>query len=94
MNFLTDDLQTARVKSILFALEVPLVPEEFHAFSKMLEVCQKIAQELDGKVLDDNGQVLEISSVDMITAQLEPIYGLMRERQILPGSASAARLFS
>jgi hypothetical protein len=94
LNFLTDDLQTARVKSILFALEVPLVPEEFHAFSKMLEVCQKIAQELDGKVLDDNGQVLEISSVDMITAQLEPIYGLMRERQILPGSASAARLFS
>ena len=94
LNFLTDDLQNFRIKSILFALDVPLVPEHINAFSIMLEVSLKIAQELDGKVLDDNGQILELASVNTIIAQLEPIYLLMRERQIFPGSPSAARLFS
>jgi FtsZ-interacting cell division protein ZipA len=53
-----------------------------------------IASELDGRVLDDNGNVLEANSIDVIIAQLEPIYALMQERQILPGSATALRLFS
>ncbi|BDW11175.1 hypothetical protein PSHI8_12570 [Polynucleobacter sp. SHI8] len=94
VNLLTDDLQTIRVKSVLFALDVPLVPQELHPFSKMLETSKLIAQELDGRVLDDNGQVLELSSIDLIVAQLEPIYALMEERQIPAGSSSAARLFS
>jgi hypothetical protein len=94
VNLLTDDLQTLRVKSVLFALDVPLVPQELNPFSKMLETSKSIAQELDGRVLDDNNQVLEINSIDMIVAQLHPIYAMMEERQIPAGSASAARLFS
>jgi len=94
INLLTDDLQTLRVKSILFALDVPLVPQEHHPFSKMLEISKLIAQELDGRVLDDNGQVLEVASIDLIVSQLQPIYAMMEERQIPAGSLSAARLFS
>jgi len=94
VNLLTDDLQTLRVKSVLFALDVPLVPQELNPFSKMLETSKLIAQELDGRVLDDNNQVLELNSIDMIVAQLHPIYAMMEERQIPAGSASAARLFS
>lgn len=94
LNFLTDDLQTQRIKSIIFALDVPLVPNECHAFTKMYKSSAAIASELDGRVLDDNGNVLEANSIDVIIAQLEPIYALMQERQILPGSASALRLFS
>ena len=94
LNFLTDDLQTQRIKSIIFALEVPMVAEDYDAFTKMYEISSVIASELDGRVLDDNGQVLDIGSVELIKAQLEPIYALMQERQILPGSATALRLFS
>ena len=94
VNLLTDDLQTIRVKSVLFALDVPLVPQELNPFSKMLEISKLIAQELDGSVLDDNGQVLELNSIDMIVTQLHPIYMMMEERQISAGSSSAARLFS
>jgi hypothetical protein len=94
VNLLTDDLQTIRVKSVLFALDVPLVPQELNPFSTMLEISKLIAQELDGSVLDDNGQVLELNSTDMIVAQLHPIYMMMEERQISAGSSSAARLFS
>ena len=94
LNVLTDDLQTHRAKNILFAMDVPLVPKELNAFSKMFEVAIAVANELDGKVLDDNGHVLEKDSIDLISAQLEPIYQMMTERQIPPGSGSAARLFS
>lgn len=94
LNFLTDDLQTQRIKSIVFALEVPMVSEDYDAFTKMYEISSAIASELDGRVLDDNGQVLDVGSVELIKAQLEPIYALMQERQILPGSATALRLFS
>jgi hypothetical protein len=94
VNLLTDDLQTLRVKSVIFALDVPLVLQEFNPFSKMLETSKLIAQELDGRVLDDNAQVLELNSIDMIVAQLHPIYAMMEERQIPAGSSSAARLFS
>jgi hypothetical protein len=94
LNFLTDDLQTQRIKSIIFALEVPMVAEDYDAFTKMYEISSAIASELDGRVLDDNGQVLDVGSVAMIKAQLEPIYALMQERQILPASATALRLFS
>jgi len=94
LNFLTDDLQTQRIKSIIFALDVPLVPNECNAFTKMYKSSAAIASELDGRVLDDNGNVLEANSIDVIIAQLEPIYALMQERQILPGSATALRLFS
>jgi len=94
LNFLTDDLQTQRIKSINFALDVPLVSNEWNAFTQMYETSAAIASELDGRVLDDNGNVLEANSIDVIISQLEPIYALMQERQILPGSVSALRLFS
>jgi hypothetical protein len=94
LNFLTDDLQTFRVKSVVFSLEIPLVPESLNPFAKMFNVAQQIAKDIDGKILDDNGKVLEANSVGMIIAQLAPIYGLMHDRQISPGSPTATRLFS
>ena len=60
----------------------------------MLEVGQLLAQELDGRLLDDNGQPLSVLLTQNIQNQLTPIYQLMRERQIEPGSASALRLFN
>jgi len=94
LNFLTDDLQNARIKQILFSLEVPLVPMELNPFTLAFEVSSQLAIELDGKILDDNGRELDAHSINLINDQLQPIYGLMQERQILPGTPSALRLFS
>ena len=94
LNFLRDDLQTLRVNQIFFSLDVPLVPESMNPFVKMLQVGQDLAAELDGKLLDDNGQVLSSLSIQGIENQIAPIYQLMRERNIEPGSPSACRLFS
>ncbi len=94
LNFLRDDLQTARINQVYFSFDVPLIPESLNPFIKMLEVGQLLAQELDGRLLDDNGQPLSVLLTQNIQNQLTPIYQLMRERQIEPGSASALRLFN
>lgn len=94
LNFLTDDLLNSRVKQIIFNLDVPLVEEHFQPFMKMHRCAVEIAQELDGKLFDDNGQILDPSLAANIQNYLDPIYSLMHERQISPGSPTALRLFS
>jgi hypothetical protein len=94
LNYLRDDLQKARIKQVLFTLDVPLVNESFQPFLKMLEIAQTLAQEMDGRLLDDNGQSLEPSAIESILTHLKPIYELMHSRQILPGSPTASRLFN
>jgi len=94
LNFLRDDLQAARVNQIYFSFDVPLISKQLDPFIKMLEVGQILAQKLDGRLLDDNGQVLSILLTQNIQNQLQPIYQLMQQRQIEPGSPSALRLFN
>ena len=94
LNFLRDDLQTTRIDQIYFSFDVPLIPIELNPFIKMLEMGRLLAKELDGRLLDDNGQVLSILLTQNIQNQLKPIYQLMKERQIEPGSPSALRLFN
>ena len=94
LNYLRDDLQKARIKQVLFTLDVPLVNESFQPFLKMLKIAQTLAQEMDGRLLDDNGQSLEPSAIESILTHLKPIYELMHSRQILPGSPTASRLFN
>jgi FtsZ-interacting cell division protein ZipA len=83
-----------RIDQIYFSFDVPLIPIELNPFIKMLEVGQLLAKELEGRLLDDNGQALSILLTQNIENQLEPIYQLMKERQIEPGSATALRLFN
>jgi hypothetical protein len=94
LNFLRDDLQTTRIDQIYFSFDVPLIPIELNPFIKMLEIGRLLAKELDGRLLDDNGQVLSILLTQNIQNQLKPIYQLMKDRQIEPGSPSALRLFN
>ncbi len=94
LNFLRDDLQTTRIDQIYFSFDVPLIPIELNPFIKMLEMARLLAKELDGRLLDDNGQVLSILLTQNIQNQLKPIYQLMKDRQIEPGSPSALRLFN
>jgi hypothetical protein len=94
LNFLRDDLQTTRINQVYFSFDVPLIAEELNPFIKMLEIGQTLAQELDGRLLDDNGQALSVLLTQHIQNQIAPIYQLMRERNIEPGSPTALRLFN
>lgn len=94
VNFLRDDLQGKRIKQMHFLLDVPLAIADVNPFSAMLIKANELAGDLDGRLLDDNGQVLTESAVVGIQQHLKGIYEMMAARDVVPGSISAARLFS
>lgn len=94
VNFLRDDLQGKRIKQVHFMLDVPLALADVNPFSAMLVKANELAGDLDGRLLDDNGQVLTESAVGGIQQHLKAIYEMMAARDVVPGSISAARLFS
>lgn len=94
INFLLDDLQGKRVKQIQFLLDVPVVSIKSDPFMGMLAMAKQLAIDLDGRLLDDNGQALVDASIDGIQAYLSNLYELMKARDITPGSQSAIRLYS
>lgn len=94
VNFLRDDLQNRRIKHIQFLLDVPLAPAHGNPFVAMLNKANELASDLDGRLLDDNGQALSEAAVDMIKNHLDGIYEMMKSRDVIPGSMSAQRLFS
>lgn len=94
VNFLRDDLQGKRIKQIHFLLDVPLAPKQSEPFIKMLDQAKRLAVDLDGRLLDDNGQALVDVSIASIYEYLQGIYQSMESRDIIPGSLSSLRLFS
>lgn len=94
INFLRDDLQNRRIKHIQFLLDVPLASSQGNPFVAMLNKANELASDLDGRLLDDNGQALSEAAIEMIKSHLDGIYEMMRSRDVIPGSISAQRLFS
>lgn len=94
VNFLRDDLQDRRIKHVQFLLDVPLAPSQINPFVAMLNKANELAADLDGRLLDDNGQALSQAAIEMIKNHLDGIYEMMKSRDVIPGSISAQRLFS
>lgn len=94
INFLLDDLQGKRVKQIHFLLDVPVVSIKSDPFMGMLEIAKQLALDLDGRLLDDNGQALVDVSIEGIQVYLRNLYEMMKARDISPGSQTAIRLYS
>ena len=94
INFLLDDLQGKRVKQIHFLLDVPVVSIRTDPFMSMLDLAKQLAVDLDGRLLDDNGQALVDVSIEGIRVYLSNLYEMMKARDITPGSQTAIRLYS
>ncbi len=94
INFLRADLQNSAFIAVTFSIDVPLVKKELQPLNRMFVIANKLAEEINGKLIDDNGNTLSSESVDQMYSYLEPIYSSMEEMQILPGSFLASRLFS
>jgi hypothetical protein len=74
-------------------LDLALAPPGAHAFAAMVQSARELADALDGRVVDDNGQPIEARSVQAIEQQLERAYQEMRAAGIEPGSTRARRLY-
>jgi hypothetical protein len=88
-----DPAQTA-IRELSLSLEVTHVDRREQGFVRMREAVQRLADAMDGVVIDDNGQALTAHALDQIGAELEKLYDTLDARELSAGSALARRLFS
>jgi hypothetical protein len=75
-------------------LDVPLAPIAGQPLQVMFAVASVLAMDLGARIVDDNGQPVDASSLASVEAQLEGLYERMRQAGYEPGSPRALRLYA
>ncbi len=82
------------VSRLDFVLDLPNSPADAHAFSHMADVARVLAAELDGVVLDDQGQPLHDHADAALDQQLHERYQRLEQAGYPAGQPRSARVFS
>jgi FtsZ-interacting cell division protein ZipA len=81
-------------RGVTLLLDVPRVPDGLRVLDRMFEIGARLAQGLEGTLVDDNRVALNTGSIARIRQQVAGIYAKMEARGVSAGSARAQRLFS
>ena len=91
---LTGAAAVAPLKAVSLALDVPCVAREAAPFALMTHCAKRLAKGLDGKLVDDNGKVLDEAGLAAIQTSLASLYARMEAAGMPAGGALARRVFS
>ncbi len=91
---LAEDPAQAAIRDVALHLDVAQVDRAENPFVRMREVAAGLAQQMDGVVTDDNGQLLTDPAMDVIGAELQSLYDTLEQRDLAAGSLLARRLFA
>ena len=91
---MAEDPEQTALREISLSLDVPQVPRADQPFARMCEAVMALAGNMDGIVIDDNGNRIHAEAMDGIAAELEQLYDTLDQRDISAGSVLARRLFS
>ncbi len=91
---MADDPEQTALREITLSLDVPQVSRSRQPFVHLRESAMALAASMDGAVIDDNGNIINASAMDLISAELELLYDTLDGRDLSAGSAQARRLFS
>jgi FtsZ-interacting cell division protein ZipA len=92
--FTIEMLRTGVIRAVTFQLDIPRVKHCTEVFNQMVLMAKQMEASLNGKLVDDNQRPLGDMQIEKIRQQLKVIHATMVARGIMPGSASALRLFS
>jgi hypothetical protein len=92
-DFDREHLDEFHTNGMTLFMQVAMVSEPAAVFEHMAEVGAHMAEELGGRLVDQDGKALTDSGRRAIAAQIEQIAGDMSRRGIEPGSEAARRLF-
>lgn len=87
-------LRTPLVHAVTLQLDVPRVKNFPEAFNRMVLLAKRMEQGLGAKLVDGDNRALGEAEIEKIRQQLKAIHSTMVMHSILPGSATALRLFS
>ena len=82
------------LKAASLALDVPRVARETAPFALLTHCAKRLAKGLDGKLVDDNGRVLDDAGLAAIQTSLAGIYARMDAAGMPAGGTLARRVFS
>lgn len=82
------------IERIALSLDVPLVPADALPLPQLFASADKLALRLKGRVVDDNGRLVQPDAQAAIERQLAALHADMRAVGIEPGSVRARRLYA
>ena len=87
-------LDRFRTQGLSLFMNVPCAYQPVRVFDQMIDTARGLCQLLDGRLEDHEHRPLSEAAIQVIRAQIERISSDMTNRGIVPGSATAMRLFS
>jgi hypothetical protein len=78
---------------LLLELDVPTAPADADPLRQLFAAGLQMGTELGARLVDDNGRVIDATSVAAIETQLKRLYGEMRSAGIEPAGLRAQRLY-
>lgn len=92
--FSAEMLRTSVIHGVTFQLDIPRVKNCPEVFNQMVLTARQMESSLGATLVDDNQRAIGETQIEKIRQQLKVIHAKMVARGIVPGSASALRLFS
>jgi cell division protein ZipA len=83
-----------RTQGLTLFMNVPCAYQPVRVYEKMVQVAKGLCEKLDGRLEDHEHHPLTDPGLMVIRTQIERITAEMTNRGIIPGSATAMRLFS
>lgn len=87
-------LERFRTQGLTLFMNVPCTYQPVRVFDQMVEVARVLCRRLEGRMEDNDRRPLTDQGLLVIRTQIERIVAEMTGKGIVPGSASAMRLFS
>jgi hypothetical protein len=91
---LAEDPEQSALREVSLLLDVAHVPRSEQAYGRLRHAATALAQAMDGRVTDDQGQALATEAMDHIGRELEQLYEALESHDLAAGSPQARRLFS
>lgn len=91
--FTAETLRLLTTPGIVLIIDVPRVADPARVFDQMRLVAKRLAQNLEGVLVDDNRRPLDDAALSAIRDQLQATAAALRAAHIEPGGTRALRLF-
>jgi hypothetical protein len=91
--FTVESLRVLSTPGIVLLVDVPRVTDPARVFDHMRLIAKRLAQTLEGVLVDDNRRPLDDAALSAIREQVQATAAALRAAHIEPGGARALRLF-
>jgi hypothetical protein len=91
---MAEDASQSAIRELTLSLELPHVARTEQPFARMRECAKALATAMDGRLCDDQGQLMSEPALDNLAMDIERLYDALDLRDLSAGSILARRLFS